>query len=692
MTRTVALCLFLLLWSGVAVAQTAAPGGQTFRSDIEAVEIDVRVVDQDGRPVAGLTAADFELFEDGVRQEIRLATAAQVPVVARPRTRAWIEPDTQTNRVPFDGRVYAFVLDDLHTHPLRANRVKAVVRQFIEKHFAANDRAALVVTSGRGAATQELTGSPSAILQALDAFSGRKLRSVVLDRIDEYYRLRNVRELESNENSSGRNSRIDDPNEFERAYQARQALTTLRDVTRWLETVPARRKALIFVSEGMEYDLRTLVENRFASGLLADLQDAVAGAARGNTTIYAVDPRGLGGMEDEKIELSSLPDDTTELGQGAFAATLRATQENLQLLAEQTGGFALVNTNDLARGFDRLVRDNSEYYVLGYQSTNTKRDGRFRRVEVRLRRPGLRAIARRGYFARKEEPAAPGKTASPLKALLDSPLPVQGLPITSHVAVFRGDDGKGSALVTVELGPGLGFRLEDEISKGRVDLAVIAVDERGKIAASEDRGLDMNLRYRTRLAVDEHGMRTTARLALKPGRYQVRVAAHDRTSGKGGSVLHDVVVPDFAASPIAVSQVLVTSLGALSAATVNADEQLKGAIRLPPTASRTFVPADEISVFAEVYDNRTDDVSAVRVQTVVVDGDGKVAYRAEERIDASAFEPKRRAFRHRTDIPIKQLPAGEYVVRVLAEPQRPGVQPAAREVVLAVRPGENTAS
>jgi VWFA-related protein len=146
------------------------------------------------------------------------------------------------------------------------------------------------------------------------------------------------------------------------------------------------------------------VGNAYASGILSYVQDAVRDAARSNTTIYAIDPRGLTGIEEETVEVSGLPDEATGVGASAFQAAFRMTQDNLRMLAEQTGGFALLNTNDIDRGFERLVEENSDYYVLGYQPTDARRDGRFHRIEVRVKRPGVQVLARRGYFARRRRP------------------------------------------------------------------------------------------------------------------------------------------------------------------------------------------------------------------------------------------------------------------------------------------------
>ena len=662
MRTLIALCFCVLLTGAVASAQQSASHTQTFRTDVEAVEIDVRAIDGDGRPVRGLTANDFELYEDDVRQQVRAFTPVQVPRAPRLQA-ARAEPDVRSNREAFDGRIYVFVLDDLHTHPLRTTRAKAAVRLFLERYLNANDRAAIVTTGGTTDAVQELTGSRTALLRAVDAFHGRKMRSSTLDRLGEYYRLRDAGELEDRQ-------RIADPYEQQRVHHARMAMVRLREVARWLDTVPARRKALIFVSEGIDYDITDLIENRFASGVLAEVRDAIAGAQRSNTAIYTVDPRALGGIEEETIEVSGLPDDTTDVGPSAFMAALRMTQDSLRILAEQTGGFAVVNTNNLAGGFDRLLEEQSAYYVLTYQPTNTRRDGRFRRVEVRTTRPGVRVVARSGYFAARadERPSAPA-AGSPMRALLDSPLPVTGLPLQTSVAAFRGEKGdkdRASVLVTAEIGPAFTLTEKNGLFTGRLEVSTAAVDMNGRIAASDHRHVDLNLRPATRDAVLQHGVRTTGRLALKAGRYQVRIAVRDAFGTRAGTVLHDLDVPAFHRMPVGMSHLVLASQSAIRTATANVDESLKTTLTLPPTVAREFPRDDVLTVMAELYDNRKDGVAPLAVTTSVTDAGDRVVFRSEERVEAFAFEPMRRAYRHSVQVPLRDLAPGDYVLRVHA--------------------------
>jgi VWFA-related protein len=559
------------------------------------------------------------------------------------------------------------------------------VRQFLDRHFAANDRAAIVTTSGRVDTVQDLTSSRAALLAAVDAFAGQQLRTSALERIDQYFRLAQMGQIKERGNQDNREVKVTDPLEPERVFNARRALRSLQEVARWIETVPARRKALIFISEGIDYDVRNLTENRFAGGLLADVREAISRATRSNANIYTIDPRGLGGLADETIELASMPDDTTVLRPGIFMEALQWTQDNLRILAEESGGFAILNTNDLDRGFNRLVRENTEYYLVGYQPTNMRRDGRFRRIEVRLTRPDLRILARRGYFAPSDAPRRPVNDWNGMRALLDSPVPVTGLTLDTAVTMFRGSGNKASVLTTIEVGPQVTLIEKDGLHKGKIRFTVVALDMDGRIVESVTPVLDLNLRPTTRDAVMTHGLRTTTRLELKPGRYQLRIAARDMNGDSAGSVIHELRVPDFRQSPIAMSQVLLASRGATRVATTNADPILQDVLVAPPTTIREFDRSDTLTVFAELYDNRKHDIDSIAVLTTISDAAGRVMYRLEERVDGFAFEPSRNSYRHRADIPLGDLRPGNYVLRVAAHPEKGGAVETMREIPFSVR-------
>lgn len=667
---------------------------RTFRTGVEAVDIDVRVLDEQGNPVRNLTRDDFELFENGSRQTIQVFTPVDIPFTPPARMDVRVAPDVASNRQPFDGRLYVFVLDDLHTHVLRTNLVKRAVREFIEQRFGENDRAAIVVTSGRTTAAQEVTGNRTALLDAIERFQGQKLRSSVMERIDQYYQRKDLGGETETQHDTYRAAGNGDPLDMERGHQARMALESLTSIAKWLSTVPARRKAVVYISEGIDYDIRDVFANRSASSILFSARDAITEATRSNVSIYAVDPRGLTSFAEDAIELGSLPEDPkADLGTAALNREVQLGHDSLRALAEETGGFALVNTNDLTGGFERLVRENSSYYVLGYQPTDSRRDGKFRRVEVRVRRPGLRVIARRGYVApskdeRRTAKMADGEAAD-VRALLASPVPVSGLPLDAGATAFRGANGKASVLVTAELRPTVvPENGTTAAAPTRIDVAVLAVAADGKVTRGDHRAIELKPTPELVPMLSQNGFRTMSRLELAPGKYQIRVAAYERRAQRGGSVLLDVMVPDFSKAPLALSHLVLASNGDAQAVTAKPDPALLKVLPVPPTVVREFDAGETLAVLAEVYDTRKAS-GPVTVRSTVATVDGKTVFNTEHAVQPAAFDPTLRSYAHRVTVPLKDLTPGRYVLRVDARAPEASDQ-VTREVTFVVRQPKST--
>ena len=192
------------------------------------VEVDARVLDQQGKFVADLKPEDFQVFEDGKPQKVTAFSLVNIPVERAERplfASKPIEPDVRNNLQAADGRIYVIMLDDLHTAALRSQRIKLAARQFIERYVGANDLAAVVHTSGRGDAGQEFTTSQARLLRAVDKFMGRKLNSSTLNMIDD------VQRRAGTPTAGDPAADIDDK---ERGFNARNTLDSIRNVA----TVP----------------------------------------------------------------------------------------------------------------------------------------------------------------------------------------------------------------------------------------------------------------------------------------------------------------------------------------------------------------------------------------------------------------------------------------------------------------------
>src|SRR5262245_15293283 len=424
-------------------AQSPQPA-VTFRVEVNYVEVDAIVTDAQGRVVSNLSSSDFEVLEDGKPQKISSFSLVNIPVERAERpifTSTPIEPDVQTN-AHAEGRIYLIVLDDVHTDFTRTPRVKASMKRFFEQNFGTNDLAAVVFT-GRSEASQDFTNNTRLLLNAVDKFVGRKLRSATLTRIEGARSNPDTGQLEPG----------DDIDQMDRAFRARSVMNNIRRLSEFMAGVRGRRKALLLIGEGVDYDIyeATGVLGATASAVMLDTHEAIASATRGNVSIYAIAPRGLSTGSDEFIEVSGTVGDANLQ---SLQSEQRLSQDSLRVLAASTGGFAAVNRNDLNGAFDRIVSENSSYYMFGYYSPNERRDGRFRKIEVRVKRPGLRVRSRNGYFeARGRRPnTTPTNKVSPaLAEAIGSPLPVTGVPMKVFAAPYKGTAPNAAVAYVVEV-------------------------------------------------------------------------------------------------------------------------------------------------------------------------------------------------------------------------------------------------
>ena len=378
--RQVAIAALAIIWGAGAGAQN--PPAPTFRSEINVVQIPVRVLDARGEFVSGLIQSDFQIFEDGQAQAISSFNAVEISskpsgATAPHAPLAALDAIASNDVVEVDGRVYVFVLDNQLMRPDIALRTRHIVRGFIREHFQPGDVAAVVFTSGgRG---QPFTRDRSLLDDAID-----RLRS--------------------------------DPDPTDHA--AHRSMAVIADTAKSLGAIRGRRKALLLMSPS---PICSLAGREEESICREDARYALRTAMQSDVSIYTIDPGGLNTSERSRAEHANpLSTDGIDhasnaaAARSAFAAARaesRGPDDAARYLAEESGGFAVVNTNSLAEGFARVVRENSSYYLLGYYSTNNNADGRTRRNEVKVSRPGLRVVHRATYRAAKSDPKT--GTASP---------------------------------------------------------------------------------------------------------------------------------------------------------------------------------------------------------------------------------------------------------------------------------------
>ncbi|MBI4486633.1 MAG: hypothetical protein HY655_11540, partial [Acidobacteria bacterium] len=416
-------------------------------------------------------------------------------------------------------------------------------------------------------------------------------------------------------------------------------------------------------------------------------------------SIYGIDPRGLTGLEDESIGLGTFPEALPDGGMDAKAVRdlgigtsslqneVRISQDSLRTLSDQTGGFAVVNRNQFDTAFARIVADNSSYYVLAYYPP-TDKPGRFHNIEVRVNRPGVTVRSRRGYALPKttvapsaERPASSAAMTEVLDAL-DSPIPISGLTLRVFAAPFKGTSPNASVLFAVEL-RGLDLK---PAPNGVVQLAYRFIDAQGNVRAGNTDSITLNLRPETKARMEASGLRMLKRIDLPPGRYHLRVAAHDKTGGAVGSLTYDLEVPDFSKSALDMSGIVLTSMSGSAHVTTRADDLLRDVLPGPPIAGRTFPQNDEVTLFTEVYDSEGDKPHRVNITTTVTSDTGQALFTSSEERSSSDLGGKRGGYGYVAKIPMKDLPPGGYVLKVEAKSSLGAGPTTAREVRFTVEP------
>jgi hypothetical protein len=427
---------------------------------------------------------------------------------------------------------------------------------------------------------------------------------------------------------------------------------------------------------------------------VSETEDALAAATRANVNIYAIDPRGLAVPDEDMITVSGAPPDDQSLGLRLtdMADELRVSQNSLRTLADETGGFASLTSNDFGPAFQRIVEENSSYYVLGYYPANEKRDGRFRRIEVRLNRPGLVVKARRGYAApsgklpkdRKVEASA--GTSKELREALDNPIQTSDFRFAVFAAPLKGPGKKAAiAIVSQFLGPDIAFVRSGTQRMNALEISYVAINKEGKVAGGNRERVDLSLKPETFERVLKAGFRVQSRLELPPGAYQLRVAAREG-GGRTGSVHYDLTIPDFSDDALSMSGLVLTSRAAAAVPTAGSIPEISNALPAPPTTARAFSTADELAVLAEIYDNETRHSHSVDITTSLkVEGNVPVFSNTETR-SSTELGGTRGGFGHTAKIPLKDFAPGLYVLRVEAKPTLRGMNGVARELQIRIVP------
>ena len=590
----------------------ASPGGgqPIFRTGVNVVRVDVIATDSRGNPVSDLAKEEFEIVEDGRVQAIDLFRQIRIDgSVSDPsRPRQVLNRDTEEREASRDDvRIFAIMLADYQVCAQRSRLVREAISGFINQ-LGSNDLVAVMrpLTSVRDLV---FTYDHEAILQDIQRFEGRRGD----------YTPRNPIE-EEHINQMGNPEPI-------RAAVVRDGL---RALTVRLGSMREGRKAIIFVSEG------------FPGGWSVDprqLQEITRDANRFNTSIYPLDPRGLVAGDTDVAA-------TVRPGCGQIQPTrLRLTQDTLRELADDTDGRAIVERNALAAGLAQILRDSSQYYLLGYSSDASKADGKFHQIRVRVKRPKIEVRARKGYWASTAEDAS--RAATPVSV---TPQPVltaldaiaapnqEGRLVRTWVGLGRGVDGKGRVMVVWE----------------RLAAAAARKEEATRVSVAAARAGETLFEH----APDDLTDTTPHRVAfdVSPGALELTLTVTDREGNTIDREKRAITVLDYAGG-----DAVLGSLQFYRARTPREFQALAAGADATPLAAREFPRTERLLIRFDAY----------APNGVASSPTAAILSRAGRRMFDVPVTPAATGTSHQIDLALSPLPAGEYVLEVAAAPNGP---------------------
>jgi len=599
----------------------------TFPSQVEVVNVDVVVADKKGNPITGLTKDDFTLLDEGQPQAITSFEAVTIPepvaAGASPASPP-APPPVSSNHVDAsnrNARTFSIVFDDIHLTAAQAHRAKTAISAFLKSGTREGDIVTLAATGGGAWWSARMPQGRDEIITLLKRLDGRLIPDLGNDRVTDYEAMRIQlygdqqvaqrvsRRFETYGASMSRGGGADtglnlggDPIVRARAQEVyfravSRNRITLELLNRILVSLTASRgrKSMILVSQGFVHDPS-----------LSEFKEVVDAARRSNVAIYFLDTRGLGGFPAEFGAEFGPPLEERDIG-SALMENLEAS-EGAESIAIDSGGFVVSNNNDLLGGIQRIASESKNYYLLGFNPTSTKRDGKFRKLEVKVNRKSVQVRARKGYYAPSDAKLATKKPEAgdpDIQKALDSPYDADAIPLRMSAYVF--DEtllGKAATLVATEVDVN-GFAFEEK--EGRFAdtlefLLVVAHRETGEFFRY-DQKVDMKLLPETRERARTVWFPIVRDFELPAGAYQAKMVVRDKGSGRIGTVLHEFAVP--------VLGQFRTSTPILSDTLIPTPEGVKATPKPQLLARRTFAQGTMLYCQFDVFGAEKDQASGM---------------------------------------------------------------------------------
>lgn len=657
---------------GLLAVAALAQEPATFKASSNLVVVNVTVRDKSGKLIENLKKEDFTLYEDDKAQsltvfEVEKLSSEPLPAPvqqlktrdgsAAPAPAPAEKPDTRPSFK--DRRLLAFFFDMSSMQPAEQIRAKDAALSFLDKNMTAADLVTILSYSNKLNVVEEFTDDRERLRLAIQKFRIGESSELAVD---------GATGAEEGDDSG---SFVADETEFN-VFNTDRKLTALETAAKQLG-VFSEKKALVYFSSGVG---RTGTEND------SQLRSTVNAAIKANVAFYPIDARGL-----IATPLGGDASTASPKGTGIFTgSTQKGTrdkinnqQETLDTLASDTGGKALLDSNDLTLGIQAAQKDISTYYLLGYYSTNPAEDGRFRKIRVKLNNPAISAKLdfRPGYYANKQfKNFNSTDKERQLEEALTLGNPVTDLPLALEVDYFRIARDKYFVPISVKI-PGSAIDLSKRASTNFDFIGQIR-DTTGKLITGVRDGITMKLNQDAAAKLSRKQLQYDTGIVLSPGGYKLTFLARENQTGKMGTFETKFTVPDFGktSTNLRLSSVVWSNQKeATTAAVGNAGSSKKLTAMHPlvhdgqkivPSITRVFKKDQKMFVYFEVYDAGTETeqkLSSVAAQVTMFRAGTRTMASPPLRMTRTASNrPNTLAFQF--EVPLANLKPGDYVAQV----------------------------
>jgi VWFA-related protein len=659
--RLLAIMLQFALICPILMAQDS---DYVFHAQTELVLVNVTVRDKNGNFVRNLPPEDFGVLEDGKPQKIvsfdmentdivPTTNVAQVKMLNIPSTSG--TPASPQNEVASalgslkDRRMIILFFDLSSMQPDEVEHATTAAQNYLDKQMAPADLVAVVSLGNSLSVNQDFTSDKAQLKSALQSFSAGAGQGF-------------------EEGSTGTTEGAADTGATFTAddteyniFNTDRRLEALRTIAAQLAHVE-QKKSLIYFSGGMD---RTGVENQ------SELRAAVNAAVRANLSIYTMDIRGLQALVPGGEAQSASLRGTSAYSGASTLNSLNAnftSQETLVTLAADTGGRAYLDSNDFSKVFKGVQDDTSTYYMLGYHSTNSARDGRYRHITVQLKQPGVKLEFRRGYYAPADfKHSNQEDRERQLDEEMASELPTTDLPVYLSAGYFRIAGDRFFVPISVVVpGSEIPFVSNTTRDKATLDILGEAVDEKKRPVG--------DLRDTVKLAVDtstqvkKKNVQYDSGFVLPAGSYHLKFVVRENQTGRMGSFETDLVIPDLKTVPLKMSSVVLSSQIQPARKNRGDNPLIRDGSEIIPNVAHVFTSSQHLYLYYEVYDpgNGSKQKGAgVRILSSVALFQGKAKAYESPLVETKQLNaPDRHAAVIQLDVPLAQLKPGFYTCQV----------------------------